>query len=81
MRLIEDDGVPYSPRAMNADLLVGAKAIGEYVGISERWVRHLAKKGRLPVFHMGNTICGRRSTFNAWIADQERQNAVGARSS
>lgn len=73
----DDDGTPYAPRTMNGDILRGAEAIGQWLGITERWVRHLATRGRLPVFRLGTTICARKSTLNMWIATQERRSANG----
>lgn len=62
---------------LDGDLLRGAEAIGEFLGTDERQVREMANKGRLPVFRLGRTICARKSTFFAWIAEQERRNALG----
>ncbi len=54
------------------DLLYGAAAIGEYLGISERQARHRVDTGEIPTFRIGKTICSRRSTLDAWLAEQER---------
>src|SRR5262249_39740315 len=43
------------------DLLRGVKAISEYSGLTEREIYHLAPKGKLPLFKMGNRSgCARR---------------------
>ncbi len=53
------------------DLLYGAAAIGEYLGISERQARHRVDTETIPNFRIGKTICSRRSTLDAWLAEQE----------
>jgi excisionase family DNA binding protein len=62
---------------MNSDILKGSKAIAAWLGISERTIRHQVSNGRLPIFRIGAAICARKSTLTAWIADQERLNAIG----
>jgi hypothetical protein len=61
--------------ALSADLLHGAEAIALFLFGSEkqrRKVYHLADNHGLPVFRMGATICGRKSTLLKWIEEQER---------
>ncbi len=56
------------------DLLRGAERIAEFVYGDRRHRRkiyHLVQTKRLPVFHLGSTLCARRSTLIAWIEDQE----------
>ena len=56
------------------DLLPGAEAIAEFLYGHRRHRRkiyHLTQAKRLPVFHLGSTLCARRSTLIAWIEDQE----------
>ena len=56
------------------DLLRGAEAIAEFLYGHRRHRRkiyHLAQTKRLPVFHLGSTLCARQSTLIAWIEDQE----------
>lgn len=55
-----------------ADLLRGAEAIARYLGFPRRTVYHAVARGHLPHFKIGETICARRSTLTAWIAQQER---------
>ncbi len=57
------------------DILRGAGAIAEHLYGDRRHRRtiyHLAQTKRLPIFHLGSTICARRSTLIAWIEDQEK---------
>ncbi len=53
-------------------LLYGARAIADYLGISERRALYLAEKGSLPFWKDGRTICARRSTVAAWLDERER---------
>ena len=57
------------------DLLEGAEEIARFMFGSEgkrRRVYHLAARSNLPLFRLGDVICGRRSTLLAWIAEQEK---------
>jgi hypothetical protein len=57
------------------DLLEGAEEIARFMfGSPEkrRRVYHLAAHSDLPLFRLGEVICGRRSTLLAWIAEQEK---------
>lgn len=57
------------------DLLEGAEEIARFMfGSPEkrRRVYHLAAHADLPLFRIGEVICGRRSTLLAWIAEQEK---------
>lgn len=60
------------------DILRGAAAIAEFMGCPRRAVYHMASKGGLPVFRMGDIVCARRSTLTAWIAEQEAAGQVAA---
>jgi excisionase family DNA binding protein len=53
------------------DLLRGADAIANYLGFPRRAVYHAVSKGHLPSFRVGDTVCARKSTLTAWIAEQE----------
>jgi hypothetical protein len=53
------------------DILRGAAAIADFMGFERRVIYHLASKGALPVFRMGDVICARRSTLFTWIVQQE----------
>jgi len=57
------------------DLLEGAEEIARFLFGSpdkRRRVYHLATRSDLPLFRLGEVICGRRSTLLAWIAQQEQ---------
>ncbi|MEX0406915.1 DNA-binding protein [Aquibium sp. LZ166] len=58
-----------------ADILRGAGAIAEFLGFERRAIYHAVSKGSIPTFRVGETVCARRSTLAAWIAEQERQAA------
>ncbi|MBU2483890.1 MAG: DNA-binding protein [Alphaproteobacteria bacterium] len=53
------------------DLLIGAKAVGEALGISRRQVFHLIEKQLIPTFRLGSSVAARRSTLMRWLAAQE----------
>lgn len=58
------------------DLLEGAGAIADYLLGDKKKTRRvywLVEKQALPVFRLGLMICGRKSTFNEWITEQERR--------
>ncbi len=58
---------------LSADLLYGASAISDFIWGAEnpRRVYHLCEHGNLPVFRLGNVICGRKSTLLDHIKAQE----------
>ncbi|NTI48509.1 DNA-binding protein [Agrobacterium rhizogenes] len=55
----------------NLDLLMGAKAIGQYLGIGRRQVYNLIYAGELPTFHVGSTVAARKGKLSGWLADKE----------
>jgi len=57
------------------DLLIGAAAIGEFLGISERAARHVISNATLPVFKFSGRICARRSTLSAFLSEAESRGA------
>ncbi len=57
------------------DLLRGADAIAAFLGFPRRAIYHAVSKGHLPSFRIGETVCARKSTLTAWIAEQERKAA------
>ena len=59
----------------SSDLLEGADQIAGFLyGDPKKRskVYHLADNKKLPVFKIGKTICARKSTLLAWIAEQEK---------
>lgn len=62
-------------RGLGPDLLRGADEIAEFLlggRDKRRTIYELVRKGRLPVFRIGHSICARRSVLTAWIGEQER---------
>lgn len=60
---------------LSDDILEGADQIAGFLyGDSKKRskVYHLAENKRLPTFKIGKTICARKSTLLAWIAEQEK---------
>ena len=54
------------------DMLGGVRANAEYSGLTERKIYHLAPKGKLPLFKMGDRIwCGRKSSWRRYIEGLE----------
>lgn len=62
-----------------ADLLYGAEAIADFVfgttgdrRLNRRKIYTMIESGRgLPIFHMGGSVCARRSTILKWYEAQE----------
>lgn len=53
------------------DLLMGAKAIAEHLGITPRQTYRLIYGDVLPTFKLGGAVSARRSSLNRWLAEQE----------
>lgn len=60
------------------DLLVGAKQIAHYLGISQRVVYRLTYDGIMPHFKLGGSVAARRSSLSRWMDEQERAAARSA---
>jgi hypothetical protein len=59
---------------MRPALLYGAEAIGEYLGMTEREVRHQIEVSGLPVIRMGmRRMAARPERLDAWLDELERQ--------
>ena len=52
---------------VEGDLLYGAGAIAEFLGLRERQVRHRCEKHEIPYFNIGKTMCSRKTTLMAWL--------------
>lgn len=61
-----------SPASPATDVIQGAEAVAEYLGLSRRQIYHAVEHGYLPVFRIGGIICARRSTLCRWMEDLER---------
>jgi excisionase family DNA binding protein len=57
------------------DLLYGASAIADFLGIKRGVVYHLVETRRLPHFKVGKTVCARRSKLLAAMDRLEEQHA------
>jgi hypothetical protein len=55
----------------NLDLLMGAKAIGQYLGLNQRQVYNLIYAGELPTFHIGGTVAARKGKLANWLDGKE----------
>jgi excisionase family DNA binding protein len=54
------------------DLLTGVEEIAAFTGLTKREVYHLAPKGKLPVFKMGDRKwCARKSTLRRHVENLE----------
>jgi hypothetical protein len=53
------------------DLLLGARAIAEFLGIKPVQVYHLCYGGALPHFKVASHVAARRSTLQRWLEKQE----------
>ncbi|MCJ2080173.1 DNA-binding protein [Methylobacterium sp. J-090] len=60
-----------TPPFVPGQMLYGAKAMAEFLGITTRQVFHLTERGRLPHFRVGRTLCGNRSTLAEWAVQVE----------
>lgn len=70
-----------SDETLGDDLLQGAAEIAQFLfndAKKRRKVYHLVENSKLPVFWLGKTICGRKSTLRGFIAEQERQAIDGS---
>lgn len=67
---MEDLASPHLKPA-DGDLLHGLPAIAGHLGIGARQAAHLKDTAGLPTFKLGKTVCARRSTLNAWLAERE----------
>jgi hypothetical protein len=74
---------PVGVIAEEHDIIVGAEQIAQTIygdRNKRRQVYHLAERGHLPIFRLGQTLCVRRSTLNRFIADQEQAALLSKRS-
>lgn len=58
------------------DMLRGADAIADFIGMPRRAIYHAISKGSLPHFRIGETVCARKSTLLSWIGEQEKGTSV-----
>lgn len=68
-------------KQIEKDLLVGAKDIANFLGISQRVVYRLTYDGIIPHFKLGGSVAARRSSLSRWMDEQERAAARTMRAS
>lgn len=54
-------------------ILIGYKAIGNFLGLSERQASWMIEQERLPIFRIGRRPCARPETLRAWVIEQEEK--------
>ena len=59
------------------DLLYGASAIANFLGVKRGVVYHLIETHRLPHFKVGKTVCARRSSVLAAFERMEENQQAG----
>ncbi len=64
---------PPEAAPISGELLYGAQAIAEFLGIQRRQVYHLLASGQFPHWKQGKTVCARRSRVMSWMAEQEQR--------
>jgi hypothetical protein len=69
---------------LGADLLFGASAVADFVGVETRKVYHWMdrrKAGRYapPVFDVGGQVCARRTELSSWFSGFRDLSTPGAR--
>ena len=62
-----------SPRPIRRVLLYGVAAIAAYLDTPEEATRHLIRKGVIPTFRIGRTVCARPDRIDAALDQLERQ--------
>jgi hypothetical protein len=58
------------------DLLYGARAIADFLGIKQRAAEHLIETKRIPYFKIGKTVCARRSKLIAAFESLKEQSTA-----
>ena len=53
------------------DLLMGAQAIGRFLGISRRKTYRLVYEKIIPTFKLGGTVAARKSSLVAWLESHD----------
>lgn len=64
-------------RPVEVDLLIGAKAIAEFLGVSRRQAYRLISDGIAPSFKLGGTVAARRSSLTRWLEGLEKREPGG----
>lgn len=53
-------------------ILMGAKAIASFLGVTQRQAYRLIYECGLPHFKLGGTVAARRVSLTAWVIAQEQ---------
>jgi hypothetical protein len=61
----------HEEQPLSADLLIGAVAIAEYLGLSERACRHQLDRKQIPHKRMGRLIVGSKAVLRAHFQSKE----------
>ncbi len=59
-------------------MLYGAKAIADFLGIKHRSALHLLSEGHIPHFKLGKMPCQTRGKLGEWLKSQEERAASAA---
>nr|USU32928.1 DNA-binding protein [Methylobacterium sp. OTU13CASTA1] len=54
-------------------VLYQVPAIAAFLGMPVKATRHRVEAGEIPTFRIGRTVCARRSTLTAWLAEREAE--------
>jgi hypothetical protein len=60
------------------DLMVGAKQIADWLGVSERKVFYWGETKRIPIFKVGSQLAGRKSTIARHLEKLELESGEAA---
>lgn len=55
----------------STEIIVGARAIGEAIGVPTSRINFMVRRKEIPVFKMGGSIAIRRTKLEAWISEME----------
>ena len=70
----ESGNMTNPPVALADDMIVGALAIADHLGLTRRQIYAHVERGHLPAFRIGALLCVRKSTLERWIESQEAGN-------
>jgi predicted DNA-binding transcriptional regulator AlpA len=63
---------------IEGDLLIGAKAIGKFLGVTQRQAYRLTTDRIIPFLKLGGTVAARRSSLSRWMSEAEEQARAAA---
>jgi hypothetical protein len=71
------DSTKESPLA--DDLLLGAKPIADFLGLTETKVYYAGRTGKLPLFRFAGRLAGRKSRLTEYVIELERAAEAAAK--